>query len=78
MLPKKRKQQIVDLVEDWNGCSVDELADKIEVSSATIRRDLKELEEQKLIERTHGGATPAISHGKPYQRRQVQFIDQKR
>jgi len=78
MLPKKRKQQIVDLVEDRNGCSVDELADEIEVSSATIRRDLQDLEERKLIERTHGGATPVISHGKPYEKRKVQYIDQKR
>lgn len=78
MLPKQRQQTIVDLVNDWNGCSVDELADEIGVSAATIRRDLRDLEERSLIERTHGGATPVVSHGKPYEKRKVYNIDQKR
>ncbi|ADJ16527.1 HTH-type transcriptional regulator GlpR [Halalkalicoccus jeotgali] len=78
MLPKQRKQRIADLVEDRGGCSVDELAEKIGVSSATIRRDLSDLEERKLIERTHGGATPVISHAKPYEKRKVYHVDQKR
>lgn len=78
MLPKQRQQGIVDLINDRNGCSVDELADEIGVSEATIRRDLRDLEEQSLVERTHGGATPVVSHGKPYEKRKVYNIDQKR
>jgi DeoR family transcriptional regulator, fructose operon transcriptional repressor len=78
MLPKQRQQRIIDLVNDRNGCSVDELADEIGVSEATIRRDLRDLEEQNLVERTHGGATPVVSHGKPYEKRKVYNIDQKR
>jgi DeoR family transcriptional regulator, aga operon transcriptional repressor len=35
------------------------LADEFEVSPATIRRDLQMLEDQKLLSRTHGGATAA-------------------
>ncbi|WP_435101841.1 HTH-type transcriptional regulator GlpR [Halarchaeum sp. P4] len=78
MLPKQRKQEIVDLVNDRNGCSVDELADEIGVSEATIRRDLRDLDEQNLIERTHGGATPVVSHGRPYEKRKVYHIEEKR
>ena len=40
---------------------VDDLADKLNVSSATIRRDLTYLEQQGLLRRTHGGAA-AIEH----------------
>lgn len=35
---------------------VDELARELEVSDATIRRDLRELADQALLTRTHGGA----------------------
>jgi DeoR family transcriptional regulator of aga operon len=38
--------------------SVELLANKLKVSSATIRRDLMSLEQQGLLLRTHGGATP--------------------
>ncbi|ELZ31314.1 DeoR-type DNA-binding transcriptional regulator [Halogeometricum pallidum JCM 14848] len=78
MLPKRRRQKILDLINDRNGCSVDELADELGVSGATIRRDLGDLEERSLVERTHGGATPPVSHGKPYETRKVYNVDQKR
>src|SRR5687768_6343158 len=38
--------------------SVDGLAKQFEVSAATIRRDLSELEQQGLLRRNHGGAVP--------------------
>jgi DeoR family transcriptional regulator of aga operon len=37
---------------------VGDLAELFDVSTATIRRDLETLEEQKLVTRTHGGARP--------------------
>lgn len=38
--------------------SVDGLAKQFEVSAATIRRDLSDLEQQGLLRRNHGGAVP--------------------
>src|SRR5215211_6105865 len=38
--------------------SVDNLAKQLDVSAATIRRDLSELEQQSLLRRNHGGAVP--------------------
>src|SRR5438270_13382546 len=35
-----------------------EIARELEVSSATVRRDLRLLEGQRLLGRTHGGAVP--------------------
>ncbi|GGL42539.1 DeoR family transcriptional regulator [Halarchaeum grantii] len=78
MLPERRKRTIVDLVNDRDGCSVAELATEIGVSETTIRRDLRDLEERSLLERTHGGATPVISHGRPYETRRVYNVEEKR
>jgi DeoR family transcriptional regulator of aga operon len=36
-----------------------ELAEQFDVSAATIRRDLRNLEDQRLLRRTHGGALAA-------------------
>src|ERR1700744_6718484 len=44
--------------------SVVGMAQSLDVSAATIRRDLHLLEEQRLLERTHGGAVP---HGVTYE-----------
>jgi DeoR family transcriptional regulator of aga operon len=38
--------------------AVDELANRLHVSPATVRRDLKTLQQRGLLHRTHGGATP--------------------
>ncbi len=57
MLAYERKQQILDLMRKNNRVvTVEQLCSSIFASGATIRRDLKELEESKLIHRTHGGA----------------------
>lgn len=77
MLPKERKQQIVNIVNDRRGCTVEELAEVINVSETTIRRDLQDLEERKLVERTYGGAMPTVNQGKPYDNRKIHNIDQK-
>jgi DeoR/GlpR family transcriptional regulator of sugar metabolism len=58
MLPAERKREIVDTVLDRDGCSVAELSEMLDVSKATIRRDLSDLEDEGRIERSHGGALP--------------------
>lgn len=57
MLAYERKKQILELMRQNNRVvTVDQLCSGLFASGATIRRDLKELEESKLIHRTHGGA----------------------
>jgi DeoR/GlpR family transcriptional regulator of sugar metabolism len=57
MLAYERKQQILELMRNNNRVvTVDQLCDTLFASGATIRRDLKDLENTKLIRRTHGGA----------------------
>lgn len=56
LFEEERKQQITDYVHVHKRASVQELSAHLEVSESTIRRDLKALEEEKLLQRTHGGA----------------------
>jgi DeoR/GlpR family transcriptional regulator of sugar metabolism len=51
-----RHQQIFEHVLSKKSVRVDELSDIFNVSLATIRRDLSQIEEQGLIQRVHGGA----------------------
>lgn len=52
-----RHEQILNIISKENEISVNRLSDLLKVSLVTIRSDLRTLEEQKLLLRTHGGAT---------------------
>lgn len=56
MLPIQRKQAILDLITKNEINSIGKLSDQLNVSEMTIRRDLSKLEEEGLVQRTHGGA----------------------
>lgn len=58
MLTLERQQEIMSILNEQKSATVEELASELFVSSATIRRDLKEMEKQGLIRRSHGGAMP--------------------
>lgn len=79
MLPEARQREIVELVTEEGGCSVDELAARMDCSKATIRRDLNALAQKDLVERSHGGAVPATSvgHEQSYRQREVQNLEAK-
>jgi DeoR family transcriptional regulator, glycerol-3-phosphate regulon repressor len=51
-----RQQQILALARQSGGVSVDELAQRFDVTPQTIRKDLNELCDARLLARTHGGA----------------------
>lgn len=51
-----RRQQLRDLVQSRGFASLGELAESLEVSESTIRRDLEQLEREGFARRTHGGA----------------------
>ena len=58
MFSEERKSMISKYIIEHGRGSVLELSTTFRVSESTIRRDLKELEDDKLIKRTHGGAIP--------------------
>ncbi|XVH31381.1 HTH-type transcriptional regulator GlpR [Haloferacaceae archaeon DSL9] len=80
MLPAERKRRIVERVSETDGQSVGELATALGYSKATIRRDLRELAEKGLIERSHGGALPVATVGREqtYGQKEVQNLEAKR
>jgi DeoR family glycerol-3-phosphate regulon repressor len=51
-----RQQQILSLARQAGSVMVDDLAVRFEVTPQTIRKDLNELCDAKLLARTHGGA----------------------
>ena len=53
---EERLNQIVSLVREQRRVSVTELSERFGVTPVTVRNDLKTLEQQGLLVRTHGGA----------------------
>lgn len=56
-----RQARIVAELRAAPALRVNDLAEKLEVSTETVRRDLTELSERGLINRTYGGATRPLS-----------------
>lgn len=53
---QKRQNEIVCLLADHPAIRVNELAKQLSVTSETIRRDLAQLDDSGVLERTYGGA----------------------
>lgn len=56
MSKQDRLSRILELVVENGSVEVDEIAEALGVSSATIRRDFDSLAKKQLLSRTHGGA----------------------
>ena len=56
MISTSRKELIIELLKLQSTVSVSELVSYLKASSATIRRDLTDLETEGIVMRTHGGA----------------------
>jgi DeoR family fructose operon transcriptional repressor len=52
----ERRQEIATLIQERGRGDVTELAGRFDVTPETIRRDLTELEQRRLLRRVHGGA----------------------
>ncbi len=61
-MKRNRHQAILRLVDQHEVVQVSELAQWLEVSLETIRRDLSEMQDQGLILRRHGRARRLIQH----------------
>ena len=59
MLTTQRKQQILGILKREGQVIAKDVAEAMEVSEDTIRRDLRELAQEGLLQRVHGGALPA-------------------
>jgi len=57
IIPAARKQEILNIVTNAEFISAGNLAENLNISLSTVRRDLIELEEEGLIVRTRGGAS---------------------
>lgn len=56
MLNDTRKEEILTILRKQGSATVNELAQTLYVSEATVRRDLIELQDLGLLRRSHGGA----------------------
>ncbi len=56
MIGNNRQLEILDILSKKGNVTVEELATILDVSRMTIRRDLEKLQENNLLQRTHGGA----------------------
>jgi DeoR/GlpR family transcriptional regulator of sugar metabolism len=55
LIPVKRREDILDFVQQKKICSIQELAKQFSVSRVTIHRVLNELEGDALVTKVHGG-----------------------
>lgn len=58
MYPEERHARIVEVARSSGRVEVARLADELDVTPETVRRDLTTLERQGLLRRVHGGAIP--------------------
>jgi len=56
MLKVERQNKIIALIKEYEFLKLEKVAELLEASISTVRRDFNELDKQGLIERVHGGA----------------------
>jgi DeoR family transcriptional regulator, fructose operon transcriptional repressor len=79
-LTNERRNRLLELIRQRGFASLPALAEALEVSESTVRRDLDFLEESGVAQRTHGGvfytgASPKLAH---FDQRQSLNWDKKR
>ena len=78
----QRKSAIISLLESEGTVDVAGLADRFRVSKETVRRDLREMEADGVVKRTHGGAVlpredkDTVEH--PVKVRSMQRLEEKK
>ncbi len=56
MQPEERQRRIEEYLQKVEFASLDELSERVDASTSTVRRDLQVLEVKGAVKRTHGGA----------------------
>lgn len=74
-----RHDQLLMLISERGYMNIDELASLLDVSTQTVRRDIRKLSEQGLITRHHGGAGRASSVvNTAFEQREVSLTEEKK
>lgn len=74
----ERLNAVLELLASRGRLSVEEIATEFDVSAATVRRDLDDLDDQQLITRTRGGAVlQSVSYDLPLRYKTVRQPDEK-
>ena len=79
LFAEERREQIIKLLAEQSKLLVPNLCDIFDVSPATIRSDLRDLESEGRLKRTHGGAIPIGKAGfePDSHSKEVEKIDEK-
>jgi DeoR family glycerol-3-phosphate regulon repressor len=73
-----RQRSIMEFIREYGSVQVDDLSAHLQVTPQTIRRDLNQLYDLELLERTHGGAVIKDSdENLGYGARQILMADEK-
>lgn len=77
-MTNQRRIEVLNLLEKNSALTVEQLAESLNVSEVTIRRDLVQLEKEGLIVRHRGGATlPGTGFEPMFKQRQKENLDLK-
>ena len=83
MLKEERQRRILNEVEVHNRVLLTDLAEQLEVSVDTVRRDVKELDRKQKLRKVHGGAvslgfvSPAAANSNTYALQEKKVIAEK-
>ncbi len=66
MFAVERQKKILELLEENGAVMVSKLAEELEVTEETVRRDLEKLEHAQALVRTHGGAVPVSENNQEF------------
>lgn len=79
LFAEERKSAILDLLKENTKLTVINLCENFKVSPATIRNDLRELENNGLLKRTHGGviSNQKARYEQKSNQKEIKFLDEK-
>ncbi len=78
MAQETRHKQIIKLVAERGFVTIDDMAQHFQVTPQTIRRDINQLDQEKLLQRYHGGAgIPSSTLNTAYSDRKIQNLEEK-
>jgi DeoR/GlpR family transcriptional regulator of sugar metabolism len=80
MIPTKRRQLILEYIQERDIVEIDEISKKFCISIPTVHRDLIQLEEEGFLRKVRGGATsqPSKIYETSYQNRSRLYPDEKK
>lgn len=80
LIPAQRRERIQAYLATHKIVATADLCELLDVSEATVRRDLERLEQEGVVERTHGGAilSQQLNSEQEYQQREQRYPEEKR